>query len=300
MVLELGDGHLSLIDLTAASVLLILIIRFIFFKGREIFWIYFTFVVFAIASPVLIISTSVIPLFPRYLFFYAIVYTLNLYLVIYFISRKAHLAIRLVLILTLFLFTLNTQDITRSPFPPFFEAGKYIEANPKRNISAFLPGDFNQFMAAWPAQPGIESGTIWISTAVRDGGKVPDVILIFPFVNASYEVGSSELPISPATKSLDNLGGGLRVMDLEQNAYAKLMQLSELDLHGAELWLKLLGLRISSTEGKSVEVANWLKQICKFSDKPISPGTLFGDFSSPQISLGQFLVKSGLPSCSKP
>jgi hypothetical protein len=297
MVLELGDGNLSSIDFVAAFLILISLFVFALTKKRELFWLYFTYVLFAIGSPVLILSTSSIPLFPRYIFFYSVIYTINLFLALYFVLRKSQLVLTFVLILALFLSTINVHNLTRAPFPPFFEAAKYIESNPEKNVAAFLPGEFNKFMAAWPAQPGIVIGTDWISKFVRDGGKTPEDLLIFPFVNPSYEVVGTELPKNGVTKYVENLGGGLGVISIREDTYTKLSQLSELDFHGSELWLKLLGLRISSAKGNSDEVTKWLEQICEFADVSLSPGALFGDFSSPEISLDQFLLKNVLPNC---
>jgi hypothetical protein len=123
--------------------------------------------------------------------------------------------------------------------------------------------------------------------------------LIFPYVNPSYEVQKILQPISGEVVSLKDLGGGLGIIDLATNSNQKLEVLSKMDFGGSELWLALLGLRISFSENYPVEVAKWLNQICEFSDKSLSPGTLFGDFASPQISIEQFLDVSGLPRCTK-
>ena len=299
LIIELGDGNLSLLDATAAISIIVLILIFSLNQEKRPLWIYLSYVIISIGSPLLILSTSTIPLFPRYLFFYSVVYAFNLYLLIYLITRKINVLLSLALITSLFVFSAYSQGISRSPFPPFYEAGEYLSANSNKHIYAFLPGDFNQFMAAWPVQPGIEKGTVWISTFVKNGGELPDSILIFPYVNPSYEVQKILQPNTGEVVSLKDLGGGLGIIDLATNSNQKLEVLSKMDFGGSELWLALVGLRMSYSENNSVEVVKWLNQICEFADKSLSPGTLFGDFASPQISIEQFLVVSGLPRCTK-
>ena len=77
-------------------------------------------------------------------------------------------------------------------------------------------------MAAWPVQPGIEKGTVWISTFVKNGGELPDSILIFPYVNPSYEVQKILQPNTGEVVSLKDLGGGLGIIDLATNSNQKL------------------------------------------------------------------------------
>ena len=297
MVLELADNHLSIVDFIAAFLIPVYLVTFAKRKHWDKFFAYTAYSIFAISSPVLILSTSTIPLFPRYIYFYAVVYMLNLYLAGYFIIQKISLRYSYLLIIVLSLPVLHFQEISRSPFPPFYEAAKYINENPQRNVYAFLPGEVDQFMAAWPVQPNFRQGTIWISTLVKDGGKLPDAILIFPRVDPSYETIKKDLKFDLAQIKTRNLGGGLILINLDSDIQLKLKELSRVDFGGAEIWFSLLGLRVAEFQGDFESGEDFLEDVCPYSDKLISPGTLFGDFASPPLSINDFLLKTGLPNC---
>jgi len=204
-----------------------------------------------------------------------------------------------IIVASLAVFSISSHEIPRSPFPPFYEAAKYLKDHKNVNTNAFLPGDFNQFLSAWPVQPGFTSSTAWVATAVKDGNK-PDVILLFPFVNPAYEISKENKTVSGKMIKIRNLGNGLGLIDLRKDTNSKLKVLSQIDYGGSELWFALLGLRISHKQQNDFEVSEWLEHICKYSETPISLGTLFGDFSRPQITINEFLIESRLPICSNP
>ena len=292
-VLQLGDGEFSYID-SFAWISTLIIIAFLANKGKKvILCAYLSYIIFSIASPILILSTSYIPLFPRYLYFYALVYSLNLYLMLYFITKKTPFVFTLLSFCSLFVFVTNSQEITRSPFPPFHQAAKYVAEYPNKNVYAFLPGDFNQYLAGWPAQPEKGKWVNWIPTFVKSGGNIPSAVLIFPFVDASFETTPTSLPGSSLIENGKSLGDRLMVIEFETNSYSKIKELSELDFHGAELWFKLMGLRVASQLGDLDEIENWLETVCVYSDKSINPGTVFGEWGNPGVSLSDFLSKNG-------
>jgi len=307
IVLSTSILDLSGVEIEKSLLIFLIIFLIVILQYRDnwkLLFVMTSLFVFAILIPILIIVSSVIPFFPRYLYFGLLSFVLLKVMLIEIVQKifgnKISFVVKTLIVVQAIVISIPLA--TQERFPPFSRADEIVKSikkeTPDAVFYALLPNPMNNYLPGWPFNPEGSSGLNWLPYFVRDASPFPTNILIFPSVNSSFEV------IQASSQQESKIGknekhGNLLQFSLGKDASQQLVELSKNDFGGSEFWLALAGLKMGFLEGNDSVVKNAQMVICPSEDVVISLGAVFGEWNSPDMTLNQFLNRVGLPQCQR-